>query len=633
MGLFVIVTSACGARPDRLHSTSGGSGGEGGAAGGGTSGSGGGAAGVSGALAGLQSIRLDPPSAAVSLTNGTIPAVTFKAFGKFRDGSEKDITAEAMWTTSSPLLLTAAGGSVKSAGSVPGVFKIVAFSGAIRGEAALTVKLTSSVMDPAFKDAASAAANGAVALPVDPAPKFKTTPSAEKEPSLVYPNDKVVFPPNLTGVEFHFRFVTGQELYEVGFQAEALDLKVYTRCRVLGEGCLYLPDPETWKTIATAGRNGAPIAVTLRATDDQGRAVGVSKPITISFSGEDILGVLYYWTTSGDTAIMRWDFNNTKQKTPETVITPKNGDGSTCVGCHNISRDGKRMVASVGGQRDGRVLLFDVAKNSNAVPFPLTQRSQFESWNPDGSQFVGIYGDDGVRRNLLLFDGLTGAMTGEIDVKGMWPGHPDWSADGSMIAFTDIGMHNTDQQSYLGQIALVKRTAPNAPWSAPEVLVPRASGTNHYYPAIAPTNAFLAFNTSKCGPQTGDAGEECNFDMDPSARIYALPLGGSAKPIDMKNLNDGGKEDGTPNITTSFPRWAPFVSRFGEGQDLLWLTFASKRAYGLRHGKVLVWMAAVYPGQLASASDPSAAAFVLPFQDVDSENHVAQWTQRVPAGE
>jgi hypothetical protein len=35
------------------------------------------------------------------------------------------------------------------------------------------------------------------------------------------------------------------------------------------------------------------------------------------------------------------------------------------------------------------------------------------------------------------------------------------------------------------------------------------------------------------------------------------------------------------------------------------------------------------PARAAQGQDPSAKAFRLPFQNLDSSNHIAQWTERV----
>lgn len=40
----------------------------------------------------------------------------------------------------------------------------------------------------------------------------------------------------------------------------------------------------------------------------------------------------------------------------------------------------------------------------------------------------------------------------------------------------------------------------------------------------------------------------------------------------------------------------------------------------------LIWMVAIDPARLARGQDPSSPAFCLPFQDITTSNHIAQWT-------
>ncbi|MGZ3451941.1 MAG: hypothetical protein ACXVEF_20190, partial [Polyangiales bacterium] len=65
---------------------------------------------------------------------------------------------------------------------------------------------------------------------------------------------------------------------------------------------------------------------------------------------------------------------------------------------------------------------------------------------------------------------------------------------------------------------------------------------------------------------------------------------------------------------------------------LYWVTFSSRRAYGLRTaaGKTAqLWMTAIDPAKAKAGVDPSGPAFWLPFQDVTSGNHIAQWVTKV----
>ncbi len=71
---------------------------------------------------------------------------------------------------------------------------------------------------------------------------------------------------------------------------------------------------------------------------------------------------------------------------------------------------------------------------------------------------------------------------------------------------------------------------------------------------------------------------------------------------------------------------------------LMWLSLSSSRYYGLRRPPAggdenrrgtLLWMTAFDPQRAERGLDPSRPAFVLPFQDVATSNHIAQWTTRI----
>jgi hypothetical protein len=521
--------------------------------------------------------------------------------------------------------------------SVGGHVKITALSGKNEATADLLVKLSVTLPDPTYTGPTAP-----MPLPADPASKFGGTMDATRAPQIVYPNDGVLLPPNLFGIEFHFRpGMATNTLFELGFKSEVLDLKVYTRCKPLGEGCLYEPSADAWKYLAQSSRGGDAVAVTIRGADDAGTGFGASASINLLFSYDEIAGGIYYWTTSGKTGIMRWDFGDRTAQKPELIIA---GEQFTddCVGCHALSRDGTKMIVSNGGQNDGRLLLFGVADKNPLMPYALGQRSQFETWSPDGKAFVGVYGDTiktakrpgekDAFKDLLLFDGTTGAFTGTISAGGFQADHPDWSRDGKRIAFTTVGKHTTDQKSHNSGIASITFDGMN--WSQPEVHLPidPAKLKNRYYPAIAPDNTFFVFNESTCPAGRLDD-EDCDMDMDSTATLLGLPFTAGAQPVELKNANAPGVADaGKTALTNSYPKWSPFEFQLSETRKLMWLTFTSRRAYGLRgspDNRSLIWMVAIEPAALHAGKDPSFAAFALPFQDITTNNHIAQWTEKV----
>src|SRR5690606_22376406 len=106
------------------------------------------------------------------------------------------------------------------------------------------------------------------------------------------------------------------------------------------------------------------------------------------------------WTTSAPVGIMRADFGAAAID-PEPFL--RQGDErlnrGDCVGCHTLSRDGSRIVASQGGQEGGyQVYIKDLSMDPTDPAF-LTMngdnqnRIQFASFSPDAETFVSIFGD------------------------------------------------------------------------------------------------------------------------------------------------------------------------------------------------------------------------------------------------
>jgi hypothetical protein len=626
--LLVCAAGACTFNP-RI----GGGGGVGGSSASGGSGfgtGGGGSTGTAPGIPGLTTLRIDPPTAMVDVQPGMPATQMFRAMGMV-NGTEKDLSKSASWfVDKTGLVPSIVNGLATTGDTFGGVALVQAVIGQVSAAATFTIK---------FSAANVATGPGATpALPATPAQPFGGPADTARAPQLVYPNDGVLLPPNLNGVEVHFRPGSKTNtLFEIGFANDKTDVRVYTRCVTLEDGCVYRPDVAVWRQVADTNRGTNGVTITVRGTDDQGTGVGSSATARMSFSKDPLRGGLYYWTTT-DKSIMRWDFASLTQTQAETVVSPADGDGSTCVGCHSMSRDGKKMVATLGGQNDGRILLWDIAKKTAmAKPFDL-QRSQFESWNSAGTQFVGMYTDLFADKkpnhtgpsNLILFDGTTALKTGEIDLGGLRADHPDWSHDDQRIVFTSVDAAGsyTDQKPQKAGLAYVDKTATG--WSAPMTLLPYVAGKNRYYPAIAPTNDFVVFNESTC--PGGTSGGDCDADTDPTATLYALPLPpGGAAPTALARANAPGVNDaGNTVLTNTYPKWSPFIFQRDELNKVLWATFSSSRRYGLykKTSFVYLWMFAVDANGAKDGIDPSYTAFCLPFQSLDTSNHIAQWTEK-----
>jgi hypothetical protein len=157
-------------------------------------------------------------------------------------------------------------------------------------------------------------------------------------------------------------------------------------------------------------------------------------------------------------------------------------------------------------------------------------------------------------------------------------------------------------------------------WDTETTLVPYA-GENNYYPAYSPDGSWVVFNRSPSNANSfANASPDSDAGTYPDGQLWLVPeAGGTAVQL----LNAGAP--------ASWPKWAPVVHSYYDG-TLMWLTFSSARAYGLRlteWAETQLWMVAVDPAKIGSGEDPSFPPFWLPFQDITTGNHIAQWSTAV----
>jgi Tol biopolymer transport system component len=131
------------------------------------------------------------------------------------------------------------------------------------------------------------------------------------------------------------------------------------------------------------------------------------------------------------------------------------------------------------------------------------------------------------------------------------------------------------------------------------------TGFRAYYPAFSPDGRWIAFNTSK-----GDA-----YD-DTDSQLWLADADGANPPLRLRKAAPEGVN------TNSWPRWGPLPD-----DDILWLTFASRRPYGrVTQGfNPQIWVTAIDPTQAEAGEDPSFSSFWLPGQETNTSNHIPMW--------
>ena len=540
---------------------------------------------------------LSPGDAELVVRDGQSVSQGYTAIVREPDGSETDVTAETAFSVDDQRLGDFSGALFTAGGGRAGATTVHGLHEGIAGQTDLVVRVEGARVDPSAPADAPDLFDGA-------------SEDAARAPSIVYPADRTTVPPNLGDLETHWTDAAGNDLFEIRLKGAYVDLRAYVAGTAAGAGLWAAFLPTEWR-VAGESERGGQLTLTVRglAAASPGTA-GTSAPIQLALSDEDLDGGLYYWAAAGalPSGIYRHDLARPGEPA-EAYFTTAESPGNRCVACHALSRDGTRMAITLDGG-DGAATVLDVATRTPMMPVDGSVRWNFAAFNPDATRLVTVH-----QGRMVLRDAATGAEIAEVPTGGRAT-HPDFSPDGTRLAFISAPGAAADWVFSGGSLMTITYDRATDTFGAATPLVASA-GDNVFYPSWSPDGQWLLFNRSS----------EDAYD-DPSAEVYVVRADGSAAPqkLDTPNMSGG--------ITNSWARWAPFVQVLAPGEPeeepMFWLTFSSKRAFGVRlpGGQPQLWMAPFFPAR-AGTGDPSAPAFRLPFQDIGTSNHIAQWTEQV----
>jgi hypothetical protein len=532
-----------------------------------------------------------PSLARLEVINGAPAEQAFTVSLVKLSGEQFDVTSRVTWTLGDPLIGSFAGPLFTARGGSAGVSPVHATLDTVQGAASIEVFVRNIRVGP------GAPGNAPDLFAVG-------TEDPGTAPVIAYPPPQVIVPRNLGDLEMHWRDGFGHDLYELSMVNDHVDLKLY-----VGSA-----GPTGWSQFSTAewyaaSMGGSEIQLKLRAiTTATPQVIGTAAPQELLLTNDDLEGGLYYWaSTSGGGAygIFRHDFGNPGQPA-EPFYT--NVDAGRCVACHALSRDGEHMAVVWDGG-DGPATMMAVGSQTTV---PDAMAWNFASYSPDSARLITSRGG-----TLTVRDGTTGAVTGTVPTAG-FATHPDFSPQGNLLAFTraSAAAGANDWHFAGGEIVTVSFDPATGAWGTATPIV-SGGGFNNYYPSVSPDGEWVLFNRSN----------EDAYD-DASAELWVAKIDGTgARKLDLANVQTG--------LTNSWARWAPFRSNFGPAgasEDLFWITWSSKRDFGVRLVGVnqpQIWMSPFFPDRIAAGNDPTAPAFRLPFQDIASNNHIAQWTEVV----
>jgi hypothetical protein len=533
-------------------------------------------------------IEIDPADASVTVLNGAPVTQPYTATLVDGNGNKTDVTSTVTWSTQNEEFGTWAGPTLTIGTTAAGPTRVVAMDGAVEGDTGLTVYVKGTRTDGA-PDNSGDLFNGAT-----------ETPSTA--PTIAYPTDGILVPPNLGEFDVHWMPNASTDLFEVAMHNTYVDLRIYK----MSTGNAYETyTPTEFQTLATPAEE---LTLTVSGMNSASPTTkSTSTPQHVEVTNETVQGGMYYWTTEPTQGVYRYDMGTPSiAPSPYFTTTP-----TACIGCHDLSRDGTKMALTL-DSGDGRGTIFNVADQSVLVPYDTNpQYWNFATFNLDNSKVVTV--KEGV---LSLRTVAGGAILSTIpNTSGLLATHPELSPDGTMLANVETSEGGTDYDVDNGSIVTRTYDDGTGTFGPINTLVPMGADTENYYPDWSPDGQWILF--------TRTTGTSYN---SPTAEVWVIKADGSQAPIQLLLADTSGA-----SLTNSWARWAPFQENFGAtNEPLFYLTFSTVRPFGVRPtGGTQIWMTPFFPDRAIAGTDPSGPAFRMPFQRIDTSNHIAQWTQAV----
>ena len=524
------------------------------------------------------------------------------------------------------------------------------------------------------------------ALPKNVKDLFNGPPSASGQPEIVYPLTGSMHAMNQGDINFQWNAgVLTSTLFRLDVTAgmDKKKFEFYFACTSKVGQCSYQMPQIEWLDLGDKFR-GADLTFQLVGTDGSAGADGgppgvvyTSKPITITFSPEPVIGGLYYWAAASK-SIKRFTFG---AKKAVSFIKPNSPtDEYTCVACHSVSRDGKVIAFAVSNLPHGEntSAIQTAPTDDPTMPFvrPVMGMSPFYTpgaaggdlsngtpmgptdhfghnvaLSPDGS-LAAINGiaeppaQGGWPPNFEIRDTKTGMTLGKWDMgdplfgSGMNnPLFPEWSPDGKLIVASldsfDMknGCGSWSSTTCSGSIVTMAYDKDTNTLSPPTMLVKNTATAYHFYPSWSPDSKWIVFVSAPAGQAVGSLG-------NPKAVLRIVPSSGgpytcpSSQCFDLVKGTQYTWADSLAGNSkhSTWPKFAPFAQGATGNKNLFFVTFTSMIPYGyLAKDKPELWSFFVDTDKLVfGKGDASFAPVWLPYQDINDGAIAPYWTETLP---
>ena len=555
----------------------------------------------------VASVEVVPLDQVVDVSPGFPLSVQYMAHIVREDGTEQDL-AEVGWTSSNLSLGEFDDmGMFHTTDATGGQTIIRATYLGVTGEAMLTVNYFQEIVEG---DAPEGAADLFVDDPVE---------GSADAPVVIYPYDQVRIPRNTPQITFMVEAGEVCNLFQYKFTTSTTRVDVYTT------DVSWVPEDTAWNAIA-ANNGGSDTLLELSCVEyhldgntpvADSDVLAAESSVTLRVSRLDAAGSIYYWSASNE-GVYRILYGGEQAQNYYGLTSYGH-----CVSCHAVSPDGTMLSVTYDGENSVLgILAMEEPTNDDAavIAYDDGVHGNFKTFSPDSSKLVVTY--DG---NLYVYDTATGELLYDV-ILDQPVTQPSWSPAGDKVAVVVVPEEEY-RMDYIfsdGKIATLDVDENGVIGTEPTILFESEEFSNAYYPAFSPDGNWIAFNRSW---DTGQAASSFDSYDDPSATLFVISVDGE-QLYELAAANSYLVDEMTEDdyITNSWPSWAPLPDA-----DIAWLTFSSKRNYGfvtsIEDNRPQIWVTGfdIEAAEAGKTEDPSSPPFWLPFQDSDSNNHIAIW--------
>lgn len=536
-------------------------------------------------------LKIDPPNAVIEVVNGQIPPeFDFAAIAVNSEGVETAVDASGVWTFDrlDIAALDPSIGGLTATGLLGGIGTLKFSYDGLEAEAEVTVKLRYTVEPEGF----------------DPFTKglLDTANQADPGLALLYPYNSTVFPRGLLGPTVQWNGGNDTDSYLVRVASQTFELDWYGTVANPSRWDFPTLPADLWLKLTDSTEGN----VTLEIKRYDGVTAYTTPTQVWTIAPANLAGQIYYWAVNqGDVLRIQ-----PGASAPEQFL--QKPEGTTCLACHSVSRDGSTIVASQNGG-DSQWATFNPDGSAIfATPIIPEFASGFQAVSPNG-QWI-LWGQSngsflGQPSYMVLSQNNTAAASAQLFQASGYPVHPAWSNDGTKIAY---GVRSDGNWLDFNNSTLwvVDVDLNNPSFGNPVEIVGNDPGRPTVsYPTWSPDDEWIAFGRATQARTRGAAGE-----------MWMVRKDGS-EPVRIDKANGFGHIPADQTGQNYEPTFIPVASG-----GFFWVVFVSERQYGntLTNQDVntrtkQLWVTAIDPHP-APGADPSHPGFWLPGQELDNNN-------------